>query len=139
VTTKYLRNYFHIEILQVRISIYKKKQKQYGPEREDPGRSGIGQPNYISASERKKKIPDGSRRNPLRRCKNDGVAAMRATDEGRGSPREGLETTLKLRRPSRLNTLDVDEQRRNPSDGMDADVACRAADKRDDAGYHKRS
>jgi hypothetical protein len=27
VTTKYLRNYFHTEILQVRISIYKKKTK----------------------------------------------------------------------------------------------------------------
>jgi hypothetical protein len=64
---------------------------------------------------------------------------MRVTDEGRGSPMEGLETTLKLRRPGRLNALDVDEQRRNPSDGMDADVACRAADEHDDAGYHKRS
>jgi hypothetical protein len=35
--------------------------------------------------------------------------------------------------------LDADEQRRNPGDGMDADVARRAADERNDVGSHERS
>jgi hypothetical protein len=62
-------------------------QKIYGPERGDPWRFGIGQPNCVPASEREKKIPNGSRRNPLRQRKNGGVATMSATDEERGAHR----------------------------------------------------